>query len=245
MTRAKRSRKDSKELPPGSEEHYSAYVGPPAQYDFMGATQLRLACSLGLREMHKVLDFGCGSLRAGRLLIPYLNEDCYFGIEPNKWLLDEAIKNEIGLELIERKACRFDHNSNFDSSVFGEQFDFIVAQSIFSHTGRSQIETCLKGFKAALKPNGLVMATFILTDEEARDHKQNDWVYPGCVFYLPQSIAAFAHSADLRLQQIPWYHPRQTWFLLAHSREELPTEDEAQKHLSGVVLRAPELLLKH
>jgi hypothetical protein len=62
---------DAKTLTPG-DMHYTAYVGPPAQYDFMGASQFRLLCTLGLRENHTLLDFGCGSLRAGRLLIPYL-----------------------------------------------------------------------------------------------------------------------------------------------------------------------------
>jgi cyclopropane fatty-acyl-phospholipid synthase-like methyltransferase len=62
---------DASKLNPG-DKHYKAYVGPPTQYDFMGATQFRLLCTLGLREQHKVLDFGCGSLRAGRLLLSYL-----------------------------------------------------------------------------------------------------------------------------------------------------------------------------
>ncbi len=61
------SENEAKALKPAS-EHYTAYVGPPDQYDFMGGTQFALLFLLGLREHHKVLDFGCGSLRAGRLL---------------------------------------------------------------------------------------------------------------------------------------------------------------------------------
>lgn len=59
---------------PGSENR-RAYIGPPTQFDFMGATQFNLLTRLGLREDHTVLDIGCGSLRAGRLLIPYLLPD--------------------------------------------------------------------------------------------------------------------------------------------------------------------------
>ena len=44
-------------------EHYTSFVGPPDQYDLMGATQFRLLTTLGLRDTHRVLDFGCGSLR--------------------------------------------------------------------------------------------------------------------------------------------------------------------------------------
>jgi hypothetical protein len=77
-------------LLPGA-DHYRAYVGPADQWDFMGATQFRLLTALGLRETDTVLDVGCGSLRAGRLLIPYLAVGGYHGIEPNTWPLDDAI----------------------------------------------------------------------------------------------------------------------------------------------------------
>ena len=86
---------DVSKLKPG-DFHYKAYVGAPAQYDFMGATQFRLLCTLGLRVNHCLLDFGCGSLRAGRLFINYLDEQKYYGIEPNKWLIEDAINNQVG-----------------------------------------------------------------------------------------------------------------------------------------------------
>ena len=56
------------------DSHYMAYVGPPGQYDFVGATQFRLLSTLGLRADHSLLDFGCGSLRAGRLFLSYYRE---------------------------------------------------------------------------------------------------------------------------------------------------------------------------
>jgi SAM-dependent methyltransferase len=58
---------------------------------FMGATQFRLLTTLGLREHHSLLDFGCGSLRAGRLLIPYLLPGRYYGLEPNRCLIEDGI----------------------------------------------------------------------------------------------------------------------------------------------------------
>jgi hypothetical protein len=64
---------DISKLKPDNKD-YKDYVGLPSRYDFMGATQFRLLCALGLRANHTLLDFGCGSLRAGRLFIVYLNE---------------------------------------------------------------------------------------------------------------------------------------------------------------------------
>jgi len=64
--------------------HYRAFVGPPQDYDLIAAMTFGLLTSLGLRQHRSLLDVGCGSLRIGRLLIPYLNEAKYTAIEPEK-----------------------------------------------------------------------------------------------------------------------------------------------------------------
>lgn len=153
----------ARKLSPGA-AHYSAYVGPPGQWDFMGATQFRLLTALGLREHHRLLDIGCGSLRAGRLLIPYLNPGCYCGIEPNMWLVEDAIAAEIGPETIARKQVRFSDSARFEAESFGMRFDFIVAQSIFSHAGPDMLAEALPRLAAVLAPGGLILATVLCSD---------------------------------------------------------------------------------
>ena len=83
--------------------HYMAYVGPPLQYDFMGATQFRLLSTLGLRANHSLLDFGCGMLRAGRLFISYLVSGKYFSIEPNMWQVNDCTNKQRGSDSVELK----------------------------------------------------------------------------------------------------------------------------------------------
>ena len=209
-----------------------AYVGPATQYDFMGATQFRLLCTLGLRANHYLLDFGCGSLRAGRLFIAYLDESRYFGIEPNKWLVDDAINNQVGNDLIRLKKPRFDYNSDFSTDVFSQQFDFIVAQSIFSHTGVALVRIALRNFRNRLKSNGLIAATFINGNS---DFEGDAWVYPGCIHYRHSTIIRFAEEAGLSVVRIPWYHPRQTWYLFSKDRSRLPCRSMLT-YLSGAVL---------
>jgi hypothetical protein len=63
---------DERRPPPEAYQHHRAFVGQPQRYDVAAASQFALLFLLGLREHHRVLDFGCGSLRLGRLLIPYL-----------------------------------------------------------------------------------------------------------------------------------------------------------------------------
>ena len=226
---------DAEQLKPG-DHHYQAYVGPPGQYDFMGASQFRLLTSLGLRAGHNVLDFGCGSLRAGRFLIAYLEKGRYFGIEPNAWLIDEAVKLEIGADLVRIKKPRFDHNSDFAADVFHVDFDYILAQSVFSHAGPDLVQAGLQSFRDALKPRGLIAATFVEGDE---DCCQQGWVYPDCVAYRPQTIHSMAQTAGLSCRRIPWYHPRQAWYVLARDKHVLPSSRD-MRYLRGEVLNDPE-----
>ena len=220
----------------GGDEHYMAYVGPPLQYDFMGATQFRLLTTLGLRSHHTLLDFGCGSLRAGRLFIVYLDEGRYFGIEPNKWLIEEAIGNQVGQDMIALKKPCFDHNADFKTNVFSRRFDYIVAQSILTHTGKEIIRTALRNFKESLKPDGLIVATF---KEETKDFDGSGWVYPKVVRYRPSTIKRLAKEAGLFVQRLPWFHPRQTWYFFTTEKRRLPNR-AMLRHLSGAVLYDPE-----
>jgi len=122
-------------LAPG-DAHYRAYVGPPEDYDLIAATTFNLLTTIGLRQHHTLLDVGCGSLRVGRLLIPYLNRSNYAGIEPNAWLIEEGITREIGRDMVEIKRPRFlTADSPEILRTAGSSFDFAVAQSIFSHCG--------------------------------------------------------------------------------------------------------------
>src|SRR5438445_8687183 len=122
-------------LKPG-DSHYRAYVGPPEDYDLIAAMTFNLLTTLGLRQHHSLLDVGCGSLRIGRLLIPYLNRGKYFGIEPNTWLVEEGIKQELGEDLVQIKYPTFFFTDSPEAVGRAKvAFDSTLAQSIFSRFG--------------------------------------------------------------------------------------------------------------
>ena len=169
-----------------------------------------LTC-LGLRQHHKVLDIGCGSLRCGRLLIPYLNKGNYFGVEPNKWLVNDGIQNEVGQDLIAIKKPCFSYSGSLGG--FNEKIgiDFAFAQSIFSHGGKDIIRNWFGDVSNHLKEDGIFLITFLCGEEDSEDL---GWVYPECVCYKPSSIAKMANDAGFALTELNWYHPRQTWAML-------------------------------
>jgi SAM-dependent methyltransferase len=220
---------------------HRAYVGPEDRYDLIGAMQFRLLCALGLREHHKLMDLGCGSLRAGRLLIPYLARGNYHGVEPNDRLLQQGVEQEIGRDMIALKWPHFHCIDTFEVDACGRDFDYILAQSIFSHTGVDLLRRALASFARALAPKGLGAVTFIHAEVAsgfAVDSK--GWVYPGVVTYTPQRLQEEFQSCGLAGRPLPWYHPnRQTWYVLAKHSAELP-DPELDRHFGGAVWRVPE-----
>src|SRR5262245_38683866 len=119
--------------------------GPTQMFEAAGRNLLMTLLSEGLSPHSKVLDIGCGCLRGGYWLIHFLDEGCYFGIEPNVSMLDAGIRILLEPGLADLKKPRFDHNADFDFTVFKEKFDFLVARSIWSHASKQQIQTMLDG----------------------------------------------------------------------------------------------------
>jgi len=227
---------DVSKLKPG-DAHYMAYVGPPTQYDFMGATQFRLLCTLGLGAHHTLLDFGSWSLRAGRLFMNHLDAGKYFGIDPNKWLIEDCIANQLGNDLIHLKKPTFDYNDDF-SVNFDREFDYIVAQFIFSHTGSDLVKIALPNLLGVLNDKGIIAMTFV---EGPSSSMEKGWVYPdpGCVEFTPREIREFFRETGVFARKIPWYHPRQSWYLLAKCKDRLP-DASMDSYLRGAVLTDPE-----
>jgi SAM-dependent methyltransferase len=193
---------------------YRTWVGPPHKYDRIGAMQFNLLTTIGLREHHYLLDVGCGSLRGGRLFIPYLLPGRYFGIEPEQWLIEEGLENELGRDIVRVKAPSFSDVSDFRLSVFGQTFDFILAQSIFTHASAPQIRSCLAEAKKVLKPDGVMPATFF---EGQKNYEGTDWVYPGGTRYRFEYLVSLAEDVGLDLAPLDWWHPnQQRWVLITH-----------------------------
>ena len=201
------------------EADYRSFVGPSHQYDLLGAMQFSLLYTLGLRSRHRLLDIGCGSLRAGRLFISYLDKGGYSGLEPNRWLIEEALENDLGREIMTIKSPSFTHNDQFDLTGLGA-FDFILAQSIASHTGPEMTGRLLAAIGEGLAPGGRAAVTF--KHATMTDNTTDGWFYPECVRYRRRTIHRWIREAGLVGAPLAWYHPRQTWWLLAGDEAAMP-----------------------
>ncbi len=72
-------------------------------YGETGTGMLNRLISLGLKQNHKCVDYGCGSLRVGCHVIRHLNSGGYWGLDVNQRFLRDG-EELIGQDLILQKA---------------------------------------------------------------------------------------------------------------------------------------------
>ena len=217
---------------------YQSFVGPKDLYDIIGAMQFNLLTFLGLRADHYLLDIGCGSLRAGRLFIPYLLPGHYYGLEPEKWVVDEAIKNEIGEEAARMRQPVFSHDDNYTLSTFDHQFDFLLAQSVFSHAPESHIRRCLSEAIKVMGKESCFAANFIVGDE---NYTGSEFLFPGLSTYTVEHMQDLATEQDLALRLIDWPHPGpHQWMAIADPAhlESFPNTCDFSKWYANRMLRS-------
>ncbi len=137
------------------------YTGGPVQsFEAVGRDTMITLLQNGLRPDHKILDFGCGALRLGYWIIRLVDRGNYCAIEPNSSMLETGKKYSLGTELIQDKQPRFSANGDCDFSVFGMQFDFVVARSIFTHTTPALLRQSLKSFRDNSDRNAIMLASY-------------------------------------------------------------------------------------
>jgi hypothetical protein len=99
-------------------------------------------------------------LRGGRLFVKYLNAGHYWGVDKERWLIEAGI-GELGVDFQAKKPGLL-VTANFDLSAIPENvtFDYVLAQSVFTHLPPAKIQKCLDAVVARLKPWGEFHATW-------------------------------------------------------------------------------------
>jgi SAM-dependent methyltransferase len=132
------------------EAHHRQYGRPWA----MGKYIFEFVVEAGLRPEHRLLDFGCGALRVGNWVIPYLDEGNYFGVEAHLVSLEAAATYEIPLHGLEAKRPRLLWNEDFAFSHFETTFDWIVDFSSSSKVKEGVRREAYSALAEVLAPGG-------------------------------------------------------------------------------------------
>jgi hypothetical protein len=195
--------------------------GPRDKFVTAGRGQLEILLSRGLLPDHRVLDVGCGALRGGWWLINFLRPERYYGIEPNKSMLDAGIDVMLGPDLLPEKKPRFANNADFDFSVFGETFDFVIARSVWTHASLQQIGTMLDSFVACSTPNAEFVTSIVQPKTLfQREYGGTQWLgrshegdTPGYAHYRFGTIRRLCDERHLTADDLG-PQDKQTWVLV-------------------------------
>lgn len=125
----------------------------------VGQIQFDFLLSKGLKPHHKLVDIGSGTFRAGVHFIDYLEDDCYFAIEKIGGFVNGGMK-VVRFFGLDRRKFSYQKRGDFKFSVFNTEFDYALANSVFTHLELFEIFDCLRKLKEVLKPDGVFYTTF-------------------------------------------------------------------------------------
>jgi len=182
-------------------------------WEELGRLQFEFLREEGLKPNHRLLDIGCGALRAGIHFIGYLAPGHYTGIDISQHILD-AGRKMLPAGLHGEKRPRLLRNNDLRLSEFEDaSFDFVLAQSVFTHMPRADVEECISSVPRVLRETGRFYFT-IFEDERER-------YVPGAEnFYYPyQTLYRLCRRSGLDLARVDEFvHPRHQAMLRAARR---------------------------
>jgi len=181
------------------------YVG--GLWDEVGLLQFRFLREAGLRRDHRLLDIGCGSLRAGVHLIAYLDAGGYMGVDKEPDLIRLGIERELDTEVYEAKRPVLMVLTDFEFDRLPVAPDIAWANSVFTHLPPDAIRLCLTNLRSVIAPGGVLYATFAECDEptdnptEPHDHRLFE--------YTRRQMTEAGHATGWRVEHLgKWGHPR-------------------------------------
>lgn len=135
-----------------------------ASWDCGGQLQLDYLIAAGLTPQHRVLDIGCGALRAGRKIIAHLDPDLYYGIDSDRQQLDAGHALELSpLHLVKRcprpnltQSAKFRHLHLTEG-----QIDFGICASVMQELSISHVQVCLERVAPYFKTGGQLHVSFL------------------------------------------------------------------------------------
>jgi SAM-dependent methyltransferase len=188
-------------------------------WEELGELQLAFLVRQGLQPSMRLLDLGCGSLRAGVRLVEYLAPGNYYGIDSRASLLAAGYDFELAARGLQPRLPPGNllHDASFAVHRFGVRFHVAIAISLFTHLPETRVRSCLAALARVMEPAGVLYATFFACPPR---HRSGEPLVhePGGIttyddrdpyHYRQRDLAACAEGLPWRAEPLgDWGHPR-------------------------------------
>jgi SAM-dependent methyltransferase len=131
-------------------------------WEEVGQMQIDFLSGEGLAEQHRMLDIGCGTLRGGRHFIRHLDPEGYTGVDISEGVIEAGKQLLVDEGLVEKRP-RLLANTAGDlrfAMFTDETFDFLLAQSVFTHLKEEHIEECFQNIGRVMGGDSRFYFTF-------------------------------------------------------------------------------------
>ncbi len=143
----------------------------------LGKMQFDYLKKHGLRPDHRMLEIGCGNLRAGRLFIDYLEPGHYYGLDISPDILFAA-QDTLERYGLQAKLPHLTPVRDLRLGFLPDDFvDVVHAHSVFSHSPLHVIDECLAHVGRVLTPHGWFDFTFDRTEGVEHQVLREDFYY--------------------------------------------------------------------
>src|ERR1700691_1066579 len=154
-------------------------VGSPSHEHWIKIGQMQFDYLLrhDLRPGMRMLEIGCGDLRAGRLFIDYLKAGDYYGVDISPEIIFAAQRTIVSYGL-EAKVPHMTLVRDLKLDFLPESYFTVVnAHSVFSHCSANLISECLAGVRRVMAPDGFFDFTFDRVVAHERHVLREDYYY--------------------------------------------------------------------
>jgi SAM-dependent methyltransferase len=153
----------------------------PELWQLVGKLQFDYLTGHGLEPYHRLLEIGCGNLRAGRRFIEYLEPGHYTGVDISPEILLAAGDTVVEYGLQQRLPALYLVAGTSLAFLPSGRFDVVHAHSVFTHTPLEIVDAYLREVSRVLRPGGFFDFTY-------RHSEQDVWGVLDEDFYFPTAL---------------------------------------------------------
>ena len=189
-----------------SERH--AKVGPADLWEMKRDFQIRFLKAVGLKPEHRLLDFGCGTLRGGIPLIQYLDKTNYIGFDARRDVIEEGYL-ELSKYQLEHKEPQLEFQNHLADFHLPYRFNVIWAFSVLIHLHDRVLSEALEFFSNHILDDGIFLANVNVSNCSEGSWQNFPVVHRTLDFYKATFEKHKFIATDMgSLQDFGHHHPR-------------------------------------